>query len=601
MRIAPVFLVVAALSAHARAADGVRTADEVPFIGGALWSPEPPWIKNARIVQDTTVPGQTHVEVYVCWRFLENRKDAWDFSSLIDAARVARRRGLKVLVFPWTQYAPAWFKETEGYVPLQELATGKTADVLSPWAPGTLEAVEHFYAALAAHAGAYIDIVSVGAPTSDYGEVGLLIGASQFLPGGRLHQHFPQDPDAWHYGYWCGDRWARRSFRKWAAKRYGSVEALNKAWGTSYDTPRDITFPERETRHDHRRRWMDFIYWYLDSQTDLAEKVARIVRRHFPDIMLEAKLGYGNDSHIFACDKTGVCHRMSAFRPFTIRSTHAATNRGAFPEAYYNYKRMAPVCRKLGLGFGTESPGGDLTLDELGRRIFEDASAGVNYVFCWHQNFNLADNVVDRFKAVLRPQERSLVEIAVVDPTAQRHLDAHFAERGQIEFCAQAREFFDYDIVDENMLGWGMLDDYKVLIGTRGTVFEQTSLEAIDRWLRAGGMLVVPENNRWETVEGDTSVMAEWLAGNAQRMTGVEATACRIARGALVLLDSASTEGLVRSCAGVFRQADAILPELGSIHGFEGEEDGLLTTFFPSGRLVYDTRTGETRFFTDRR
>lgn len=571
-----------------------RSAKEVPFICGQLWIPQLPNTQqnNDGVIANQLSPGLTHLEGNFCWRFLEPKRDQWDFSSLRRAHRMAGAKGLKIVAFPWMQFAPQWFKETDDYVQLVELGTGRKVDLLSPWAPGTLRAVEHFYAGLKTHAGDMIDIISVGGPTSDFGEIGLVIGAPAFLPGkSQIAQHLGQDPLAWHEGLWCGDRYALGHFRQWLIARYGSVEKVNAAWATRYTTAEDIAFPDMATRRKHRRAWIDFIYWYQESQVALARKVVAIVRKHFPDIMLETKLGFGSDNPLPALDRTAVCRALSEFKPFTIRSTHAAgPNRGRYNRSYWFYKRMAPVCRRYGVGFGTEPPGGDLTVDELKQQLFEDASAGATYIFSYFQNYKLMKDTVRQFRRVLDPSEAPLVDIGVLYPTAQLLLDMSHFPPDQIAFCHAGRGYFDYDVIDENMIAWSMLGDYKVLIQTGGAILEQESIGKIDQWVRKGGLLIVRRDSPLESVEGSKAVSSRWQAGKGRALAG-GAKLFAVGTGAVVVVDFRSVDALVASVVATLTEAGKILPALRNIDGFEGADDHTWTTQFPSRILRYDTRT----------
>ena len=62
---------------------------------------------------------------------------------------LCRTKNLKLLVLPSLIYAPEWFKQTKDYLPLTDMRTGKSVDMLSPWAPGTLAAFDYFYGELA--------------------------------------------------------------------------------------------------------------------------------------------------------------------------------------------------------------------------------------------------------------------------------------------------------------------------------------------------------------------------------------------------------------------------------------------------------------------
>ena len=564
--------------------------EATPFICGHLHIPElPPIHQNRGVIRDQVQAGVTHMEGIFYWRLLEPRKDVWDFSSLEAARREAAPKGLKIMAFPWLQYAPEWFKKSGDYVPLRELGTGRTVDLLSPWAPGTLKAVEHFYAGLKRHAGDAVDMISIGSPSSDYGEIGLLLAAPEFADSKGPLRHvwaaFPQHPESWHQGLWCGDPFAIAHFRQWSLQRHGSLEKLNAAWKTAFADAQAIAFPDPAKRGENRRRWIDFMLWYEASQVELSENVVRIVRRHFPRTVLEAKLGFGDDNPRPALDRTAVCRALAKYPPFLIRSTHAAVNREEHARAYWFYKRMAPVCRRFGAPFGTEPPGGDLKVGELRRQMFEDASAGSAYLFSYFQNYKLLPDTVANFKRWLRPSEAPRVDIGVLYPTSQMLLDMAGFPAGQIPFCAMARDCLDYDVVDENMIGWGMLDSYRALVHTGGRVLEAGSLERLDQWVRAGGVLILRAGEPLESVEGDGRVFAAWMAKPAG-LSKEGAVSRSVDRGSVISVTAAGPGPHVKAVVAALKGSGR------KLEGFDGEADGVYTTYFPSRILRFTVATG---------
>jgi hypothetical protein len=230
------------------AADGKRTSDlpdrgiapetaapgvdAVPFINGGLTIPSRTNTNNRGTIVQQTVPGVTHMEAYLFWRSLEPERDQWDLREFDEMLALCRSRNLKMLILPWIMYAPAWFKQTADYQPVVDLKTGNSTDMLSPWAPGTDAALDHFYGAMARRYGNQIDIIKLGYPGSDFGEVGLWIGGKSFLPGGNFYESVPQDPATWKRGYWCADRFARADFRDQMLRKYGDLARLNAAWST---------------------------------------------------------------------------------------------------------------------------------------------------------------------------------------------------------------------------------------------------------------------------------------------------------------------------------------------------------------------------------
>ena len=565
-------------------------AEDVPFINGGLTIPSWKQTNNRGVILQQTVPGVTHVEAYLFWRYLEPEQDQWDFREFDEMLALCRERRLRMLILPWVMYTPAWFRQTADYVPLVNMQTGKAVDHLSPWAPGTLAAYDHFYAGMARRYLDRIAIIKLGYPGSVFGEVGLSIGGSSFLPGGSLYEKLPQDPAAWTAGYWCGDRFARADFREQMLQKYGTLARLNAAWGTAFAADAALEFPDPARRGAERVRWLDFVTWLQDSQTRNLVKILRVVRKHFPSTMLDIPLGFGSDMPSDGCDRTGICRAAAEFKPVTIRSTHASFNREGFPRAYWFYKRMAPVAHRYGAGFGTEPPGGDVKTRELLRQYFEDASAGANYIFHYFQNYHVCPDVVGDYKRILRPQEQSLVDIGVLYPTTQMILDMSHAPAGQLQFCAEGRDCFDYDLVDENMIGWDWLKSYKVLLHTSGQVFRSATLPALGKWLEAGGILVTHGAPRWEDELGRQEIAAGWLAHEDTAAARPGVRVYRVGRGRIYAAEAAD------KIPAYLAKVVGVLNALPPLHGCDGKADGIYTTDFPDGQLRFNTTTLETTF-----
>jgi len=556
-------------------AQPAKSAGCISFINGTVIAPKE-GTNNRGVIVQQTVPGITHIECYLKWPGLEPKKDAWNFDEFDEILRLCEERKLKVLVLPWIVTAPEWFRNTPGYAPLMDMQTGTEADFLSPWAPATLEAYEHFFRALSCRYRDRIGIIKLGCAGSTFGEVGL-----------QIPNHF----------YSCGDRYARMDFRKRMLEKYKTVDGLNAVWGTSFSGESEISFPDPERRAAQRRRWVDFIAWIEQSQVRNMTGFLQIIRKYFPSTMLDIPLGFGSDLPCNGCDRTAICRAAADFKPVTVRSTHGSFNRGPTPLAYWFYKRMAPVCHRLGIGFGTEPPGGDLTHDELSRQYFEDAAAGVDYVFHYFQNYHQSSDVIGDYKRMLRFPEVPLVDIGVLYPSTQQILDLTHFPKGQPQFCAAGREFFDYDLVDENMIEWGMLNSYKVLVHTGGSVFRESTLPTVDRWLRAGGVLVAKGLPSWESLDGRRGVAASWLLNEDKAAQKLNARVFRIGRGRMFVIATDEIPDYVKRVNTVLGAVATSQPGTAPLYGFDGVDDHRYVTDFPSGRLVFDTTTLATTFF----
>jgi len=561
-----------------------KTVDEIPFVNGSIDIPSTPNGTNNRgVIMNTTLPGMTHIEAYLTWSQLEPAKDQWNMQEFDEMLGLSRQRHLKMLILPCL-VPPDWFKQTDGYTPLINIRTGESSASLpgwmpqmSPWAPATLAGHDHFYAYVADHYRDKIDVVKF------YIEVGLRVKGNDF---------------------WCGDRYARTDFEERMQAKYGSLAKLNAAWGTSFATPSDIAYPDPSQRSAQQRRWVDFVTWYQDSQVRAMVQEIKIIRKHFPSALIDLPMGNGNDIQSDGCDRTAIIRAAAPFTPINIRSTHGSDNRNRYPQAYWFYKRMAPLCHDLNIGFGTEPPGGDLKYNEIRRQEFEDASAGANFIFQYFQNFHLKSDpkaephIIDDYKSILRPYEQTLVDIGVLYPTTQMMLDLIGFPRGQEAFCALGREHFDYDLVDENMIDWGLLSHYKILLQTSGTVFRPETLPAIGSWLKAGGILVTNGPPQWSDIDGKTVVVQSWLTkerpGDPQMAPG--ARVFNVGKGGIYAVDASTINDYLTKVVALLTSIAAGRPAGSPIHGFKAASDGTYITDFPDGHLVFNTSTLDTSF-----
>ena len=240
-----------------------------------------------------------------------------------------------------------------------------------------------------------------------------------------------------------------------------------------------------------------------------------------------------------------------------------------------------------------------MTYNELRRQYFEDASAGVSYVFHYYQNFHLAADVIGEYKKILRPQEQAQVDIGILHPSTQMIVDMTYFPTGQPEFCDAGRRYFDYDLVDENMIGWGMLKGYRVLVQTGGDTFRGSTLAGIDKWLREGGVLVTNGPPVWETLDGKREIAAAWLADEDKQEARPSARVYRVGRGRLYWETAASIPDYVLKVNDALTVTATGQAAKAPLKGFHGKDEGTFVTDFPSGRLVFDTKTLATKFISN--
>jgi hypothetical protein len=173
---------------------------------------------------------------------------------------------------------------------------------------------------------------------------------------------------------------------------------------------------------------------------------------------------------------------------------------------------------------------------------------------------------------------------------------AHFPP-GQLEFCNAGRPYFDYDVIDENMIEWAYLSRYKILLHTSGTIYREQTLLAIGKWLHAGGVLVTAGPPQWSDLDGHKAVAQGWLANenaDSRQAAGVRLFSC--GKGRIYVIDASSQPDYLGKVVAVLAANGTGRPAEAPLRGFKAKDDGTYITDFPSGRLVFDTKTLDTTF-----
>jgi len=316
--------------------------------------------------------GVVTVEDYLGWLPAEPERDRWVWDQYLKNADELHRRGMKYAVYPWLHFPPKWVLESEFWYPFVQLESGKSTYAPSIWAPQTAALFDRFYAKLREVMGDRVDEIFVSM-ACDYGEVGYPIGMADWVVAAPFKGA----------GFWCGDDLARADFRAGMLAKYGTLTTLNAAWGTAFADERAVTYPAWTTtegppadeldqltvaeRGQARRRWLDFVQWYLDSMTDFAGRMVAISRRYYPAIPHEIKIGFGSERVCYGADYTAYLARSQPER-YTVRSTH-----GKLP--LFFYRRFSTAAKHYGTSLVTEPPSG-VDRDEEVERIYKDATSG---------------------------------------------------------------------------------------------------------------------------------------------------------------------------------------------------------------------------------
>jgi hypothetical protein len=415
---------------------------------------------------------------YIGWCTTEREPDRWDFSFHRRNADLLNAAGLQYNVFCWLHFPPKWYLESDRFVGYRDLATGETIPQLSLWSPETLEIFDEFYARLAAELGPQIAFLRLAMP-SEYGEIGYCTGMTRWL--------VPQ-ADA-RPAFWCGDRHARQEFAASKLRQYGSVAAINAAWGTAFQSPADIAMPDVTRAADEarssvqaRNRWLDFMDWYNQAWTDFMTRAVEVVRRHFPEQELIVSLGYGAERACYGNDQGRHIRRMADLKV-------AAQAPGAI--GYFATRRVSSACRVYGVPYYTEPPG-NVPRDQQVLRIWMDASNATQTWFDYPQNLDASRDHFLRYKRFLTGASPEC-RLALWLPTYHQYLNPNEPWPAALLETADAlRDLCDYEVVDDHLLADDALGklDVRVLALIQADCVSHAAVKSIHAWVESGGILL---------------------------------------------------------------------------------------------------------------
>jgi len=326
--------------------------------------------------------------------------------------------------------------------------------------------------------------------------------------------------------FYCNDDYARASFRDFLSHRYDSLADFNRAWSTTCNAFAEVDYPA-EADQKNPRPWLDFIRWYYDSMTEFTAFVAATYRIHFPKALLMLPMGGGAEPVYYGQDNTAQPKAMKA-HGVHIRTTNAVSTHvhvhvhgdESIPEKFQiNYsrlKRIITAAKYYDSPVWLEPPYPP-ALDAVGNTtmIFEALCCGATGFYNWSRSIHQHLDIYEKYKDLMNV-ERPIVDTAVLFPLCDHRLrrDSHFPEIFQ-QGCAEIRKITDFDVLDDNLISDGALQNYRRLIIMEGNVIEQPTFEAIRRWIEQGGVLLGYDVGPVRTVEGNTAIFNNLFGINA--------------------------------------------------------------------------------------
>lgn len=491
--------------------------------------------------------GLTSLQSYVYWAEIEKRPGVVDFSTYDEVVEKIRKHGLKWVPFlilgPY--YAtPKWFQKTSESVYAKCLEHEKESKVQSIWSPYLPKYVDRFLQLFSKHYRdpSVIESIELGISGS-WGEA-LYPTDEGFL---QPHEGFHVHP-----GWWCGDKYAISSFRSSMKKKYGQIEKINTAWGEQFSRFDEINFPEIKPSFHHwyvdsmknlvkfgtkvlsgrstiwdknsigltrikypsfrglkknlheRRRWLDFVQWYLGSMTKWAAFWVKTARKYLPNV--EIYLATGGDGNPFLGADFSAQTKMATNYGAGIRITNQTDN---YAESFVLTRLVASASRFFGTYFTTE----ESLLNQphgVTMRIFEASTSGAKGVY--FKNIVGGDVGATYASSYIRPKryvwgeptenvtnftqnrhhltsKKPIIDAAVLFPNSTIALNPEILW-SIYEQSSQLRDVLDFDLVDENLIVDDALRKYRFFVIIDGGPLAGELMTKIKKWIKAGGILI---------------------------------------------------------------------------------------------------------------
>jgi hypothetical protein len=456
--------------------------------------------------------GFTGVESYVKWSFVEPEQGRFDWSFYDAVVQEAARHNLRwfpLLIVGSAYTLPTWYHDSPKNVGFACLEHGKANNIQSIFCEHQTPHVQAFLNEFGRHyePGGRLLGVRLG-PSGNYGE-------SQYPAGGNWGYGGKQEHI--HIGWWADDVYADAHFGAWLRNRYGTVEALNKAWNTSYAQWGEVTCFIPQFAESPRQR-KDFVDWYMGAMSDWCERWALWARDAMPNTSIYQSAG-GWGFVESGTDFTDQTRSMTKVKG-GIRATNETDS---YSQNFQVTRMMSSAARFYGVPFGSE-PAGFNSAKGIASRIYNILVNDGQHLFFYNPNLLHNDQAIDTWldlAPLLDRRSAPIIDVAVLYPDTQSKLDdgvfRNLYASSFYQRIAALRPHLDFDYCSERMVLDGALDRYKVLVLAWSPTVEADTLAAIERWVAEGGTVLVNYWNRTplQTVEGDRSVLNRWLRGDA--------------------------------------------------------------------------------------
>ncbi len=428
----------------------------------------------------------------------ENR---WNWTRAVAERDAAGRTDASWGLMLHTAFPPAWQRPRFKADFLTSLDGVTVVPGLSPWSAASGTFADRIWSASARQFGT-VPVVVVGVHGA-YGDAGLpgdVADLSDEMQAQWLNTIGVKltGPE-----FWCGDLAAKENFRQAVFQKYGSLEKLNAAWGVETKSEEDIPFPIGPDFSQRAR--LDFANWYRIGVTNMAVRNIEAAKSAYPNALLLLPVGPPDDNLKYGTDISGLIE-MAGKHGANVLITNGGYDTFAKDHALgFGLARAASRWYKTPLWLQSAAPGDREGFNE---RLAEALSLGAIGYSEWSENWRDYSVDVDRLTRYLTvgtPQ----TDVALIYPTTTQLLKNEApAPSVYMQLATQLRDYADFDVLDERLIQAGALSNYRIAILCEGVAWEQATLNEIEAWVKAGGVLSAYDFGKMASSEGRSDSFA---------------------------------------------------------------------------------------------
>ena len=427
----------------------------------------------------------------------ETHEGVWNWSRAVAEREAAEQAGAPWGLSVHAAFPNAWQRPAFARDFLVSAESGQTIPALSPWSPALRLFGEHIWSAAASQFGS--PPVAIVGIHGQFGDAGLLVGMQGLSEDLRTQWANTVGPIVETPSFWCGDEHAKESFSRAMLTKYGGLEELNEAWSAEIDTSSPLPFPLGPEFGYVAR--LDFVRWYLDSVTSVSGGLLDVARQSCPNTLLLLPIGPPDNSPKIGTDISAL-FREASKRKATVLMTVGGYHSFARNHALaLGLARAAARHYRVPVWLQSAAPS---DASGFSQRLAEAMSIGASGYLDWHENWSRhceAALHLNRYLTVAAP----MTDVAVLYPTSTHYLrPEQSAPPLYLQGAILLRDYADFDVLDERLVQEGALAKYRVAIVFEGPVWEASTLAALERWLKEGGVLLAYDFGKMATPDGST-------------------------------------------------------------------------------------------------